>query len=389
MASPAHELTLVGLCDAEIDSQRHRSSFRTNKVGGLPDWPPGVFQKSPRCGRCGVPLAHVVQVYCPLEASPYHRNLHLFACTRAACSGRSDCWKVLRSQCLEGEEERRTSCGPPPAQEAPRSASEWCDTADDWGMEEKGVKEAAAPQTQADETDVSSRLQVLRLVDSDPVLRLVDSDPQQDVPVLRLVDSDPQQDVPVLRLVDSDPQQDVPVLRAFFINVVEEADLCGEEDELQHARRLLREYERREGVAVGGPEGGEDGGGGGEKYEKTRARHGDAVFSRFMKKISLCPQQILRYCRGGKPLFVSEPHGDAVAPPCGSCGGARTFELQLMPALVSLLRRRGGGEEAQLEFGTVLVYTCRSSCWKSGPGPGPAVEEFCSVQPDPDQHLFK
>uniref|UniRef100_A0A8C2X4C9 Programmed cell death 2-like n=1 Tax=Cyclopterus lumpus TaxID=8103 RepID=A0A8C2X4C9_CYCLU len=331
MASPAHELTLVGLCDAEIDSQRHRSSFRTNKVGGLPDWPPGVFQKSPRCGRCGVPLAHVVQVYCPLEASPYHRNLHLFACTRAACSGRSDCWKVLRSQCLEGEEERRTSCGPPPAQEAPRSASEWCDTADDWGMEEKGVKEA---------TDVSSRLQVLRLVDSDP--------------------------------------QDVPVLRAFFINVVEEADLCGEEDELQHARRLLREYERREGVAVGGPEGGEDGGGGGEKYEKTRARHGDAVFSRFMKKISLCPQQILRYCRGGKPLFVSEPHGDAVAPPCGSCGGARTFELQLMPAL-----------EAQLEFGTVLVYTCRSSCWKSGPGPGPAVEEFCSVQPDPDQHLFK
>ncbi|XP_056272695.1 programmed cell death protein 2-like isoform X2 [Pseudoliparis swirei] len=368
MASPAApESTLVGLCDAEVDPQRHGSSFRTNKVGGLPDWPPGVFRKSPLCGRCGGPLAQVVQVYCPLEASPYHRNLHLFACTRAACSGRSDCWKVLRSQSLE--EEEREEERPPPAQEAPRSATEWCDTADDWGMEEEEEEEkggggggggggvekevAAAPHTEAGETDVSRRLQVLRLV-------------------------------------DSDSQQEVPVLRAFFISVVEEADLYGEEDELQHARRLLREYEGREGVAAGGLE--DEGGGGGEKYEKTRARHGDAVFSRFMKKISLCPQQILRYRRGGKPLFVSEPRAGDAAPPCASCGGARTFELQLMPALVSLLRRRKREEEEEeLEFGTVLVYTCRSSCWTQGPGSGsgPAVEEFCLVQPDPDQHLFK
>jgi len=140
MASQAApEPTLVGLCDAEVDPQRHGSSFRTNKVGGLPDWPPGVFRKSPLCGRCGGPLAQVVQVYCPLEASPYHRNLHLFACTRAACSGRSDCWKVLRSQSLE--EEEREEERPPPAQEAPRSATEWCDTADDWGMEEEEEEE--------------------------------------------------------------------------------------------------------------------------------------------------------------------------------------------------------------------------------------------------------
>ncbi|TNN57474.1 Programmed cell death protein 2-like [Liparis tanakae] len=159
MAAPAaQEPTLVGLCDAEMDVQRHESWFRTNKVGGLPDWPPGVFRKPPLCGRCGAPLAQVVQVYCPLEASPYHRNLHLFACTRAACSGRLDCWKVLRSQSLEEREEER----PPPAQEAPRSATEWCDTADDWGMEEEGEEEkggggggggvekeaAAAPQTE-------------------------------------------------------------------------------------------------------------------------------------------------------------------------------------------------------------------------------------------------
>ncbi|KAA8579007.1 hypothetical protein FQN60_007025, partial [Etheostoma spectabile] len=340
MASPpAHEPTLLGLCDGELDSRRHVTSFLTNKVGGHPDWLPGISRPAPRCGRCAAPLAHVVQVYCPLEASPYHRNLHLFACPGAACSGRSDGWTVLRSQ---GPEDR-TRSRPSPAQEAPPAATEWWDTADDWGVEEEdgggggGVEEDNPGQEETAGEGVSG----------------------EDV-----------------------SGEDVPVLRPFFISVAEESDLCGERDDLRHAQQLLREYERREGAAVGELDAAGGGGGGArggveEKYEKTGARHGDAVFSRFMKKISLCPQQILRYCRGGRPLLVSEPPlADAArltaAAPCGRCGGSRTFELQLMPALVSLLRREDGGE-AELEFGTVLVYTCRDSCWTDGSGS--AVEE--------------
>ncbi|KAM9352291.1 programmed cell death protein 2-like isoform 2-T2 [Symphorus nematophorus] len=364
MASGSQELTLIGLCDGELDSKRHHSSYLTNKVGGQPDWLPVISRQSPRCGGCGVPLAHVVQVYCPLEASPYHRNLHLFACPGAECSGGSESWRVLRSQCLEAEAAAaasRTPSLPVPAQEAPLSTTDWCDSADDWGMEEEdgwagGVRkdsqvqeQAAAPEAEARETDVSSRLQDLSLGES---------------------------------------QEDVPVLRPFFISVEEESDLLGEEADLQHAQQLLREYERREGVAVGELEG-SVGGGAEEKYEKMTARHGDAVFSRFMKKISLCPQQILRYCRGGKPLFISEPPSNMaqMVSMCGSCGGSRTFELQLMPALVSLLQRKDGGGKVELEFGTVLVYTCMKSCWTAGSGS--AVEEFCFVQSDPDQQLFK
>lgn len=180
--------------------------------------------------------------------------------------------------------------------------------------------------------------------------------------------------------------------------MVDEADLGGEEDVnngLSHAHQLLQEYERREGVAVEEMEraGVAVDGGEGEKYEKMKARHGDTIFSRFMKKIAVCPQQILRYCRGGEPLFISEPpaHLAAAVTPCSSCGGPRTLELQLMPALVSLLQRTddgcGGEQDAGLEFGTVLVYTCTKSCWTAGSVS--AVEEVCLVQADPDQQLFR
>lgn len=195
-------------------------------------------------------------------------------------------------------------------------------------------------------------------------------------------------------------EEDLPQLRPFFISVVDEADLGGGEDvdsSLSHAHQLLQEYERREGVAVEEMEraGIADNGGEGEKYEKMKARHGDAIFSRFMKKIAVCPQQILRYCRGGEPLFISEPTTPlaAAVTPCSSCGGPRTLELQLMPALVSLLQRTDGGsgggmeKDPGLEFGTVLVYTCTKSCWAASSMS--AVEEVCLVQADPDQQLFR
>lgn len=123
------ESNLLGVCDGQLDPGRHRSSFLTNKVGGRPDWLPGLRQPSPRCGRCAARSVLVAQVYCPLDASPYHRNLHLFACLGPDCSS----WTVLRSQGLETEASGR----PEPPQEAPLAATDWCDTADDWGMEEE------------------------------------------------------------------------------------------------------------------------------------------------------------------------------------------------------------------------------------------------------------
>lgn len=362
MASTAQELTLIGLCDGDVDSTRYQSSYLTNKLGGQPDWLPVISRHFPRCRSCSAPLALVVQVYCPLEASLFHRNLHLFACSRAECSGQSECWTVLRSQGLDAAQ---TSSRSTPPQEVAPAATSWCEGADDWGMEgeESGGAWGSLQQT----TEVlHTEVRVPRL--ENPQTSEVDVSSQlQDLSLTEL--------------------NDIPIFHPFFISVVEESDLCGEDNHLEHAQELLRDYERREGVAVGQLE--ESSAGGGEEYEKTRPKHGDAAFCRFMKTISLCPEQILRYCRGGKPIFISKPPSNmtALVSACSSCGGSRTFELQLMPALVSLLQRKDGGSDMPLEFGTVLVYTCKNNCWT--PGSNSALEEFCYVQTDPDQQLFK
>lgn len=134
MAPAGAEPTLLGLCDGELDPQRHRTSFLTNKVGGRPDWTPTLTRPRPCCKRCGALSLLVVQVYCPLDSSPYHRNLHLFACPTTGCGG-SDAWTVLRSQGLEAEAATANSLHGPPGQVAPLTATDWCSAADDWGEE--------------------------------------------------------------------------------------------------------------------------------------------------------------------------------------------------------------------------------------------------------------
>ncbi|KAG7259080.1 hypothetical protein CRUP_016712 [Coryphaenoides rupestris] len=382
---------LVGLCDGPLDPERCPPSALTNKIGGSPDLYPGAPRLDPGCSLCGAPLVHVVQVYCPLDGSPYHRTLRLFACTRSACRGRPGSWRALRSQALETEVDRAgsrsRSLETSPVLPNPLAAKDWCDTADDWGDTEGDMEEPCGrpPPPQLDrEEEVSGRLQQLSLRGP--------GGPAGEAPGLQ-DPGGPAGEAPGLQSPGG-PAGEAPGLQSFYISVVEESELRPEEDLLgEHARRLLRDYEAREGVSVGapGPQGSTSGE---EQYEKSRARHGDAAFSRFMKRVSRCPQQLLRYCWAGEPLYLSDPpaHMERGVPACGGCGGPRTFEFQLMPALVSLLRPGASGGPAAdppvpLEFGTVLVFTCRGSCWAPGSGP-PVQEEFVFLQDDPDQQLF-
>ncbi|KAG1938283.1 programmed cell death protein 2-like [Pimephales promelas] len=356
MATSIHETVLIGICDGAIGKKKN-TSYCTNKIGDRPDLLPIITLQYPICSLCQRGLSHVVQVYCPLAASPYHRTINVFACTNPQCSGKSESWIVLRSQCLDDDIKGSKS---PACTEPAMSRTDWCVEADDWGMDEEEQETVAESGVQVPKdsvgNDVSSKLQALCIdggVDQQSALQ----------------------------------PTHVHVFQSFYISVMDETDLDGFHD-TDHENELLREYEEREGVIVGEIRSCGSGEAQ-EEYEKATVKHGDEVFNGFMKKISLCPEQVLRYSWAGSPLFITEPpiNVNEMVPFCVHCGSPRVFEFQLMPALVSLLSSAGKISDTPLEFGTVLVYTCRNSCWKSGSTV--PVEEFLYVQPDPDQKLFK
>ena len=134
-----------------------------------------------------------------------------------------------------------------------------------------------------------------------------------------------------------------------------------------------------------------------EKYEKTA--HKDPVFHKFQKTILRYPWQCMRYIWGGEPLLISNDTITAdkltMIPNCEVCGSKRTFEMQLLPTLISHLYvhnktdcvdfQQQNESRTNLDFGCVYVFSCALSCWDSGSS---VRKEFVLVQPDPDALLI-
>lgn len=99
----------------------------------------------------------------------------------------------------------------------------------------------------------------------------------------------------------------------------------------------------------------------------------DAVFAKFRLRCDANGEQVLRYDRGGQPLWISGANQlDAErVPNCELCGGRRAFEFQIMPQMLNHL-----GEDA-LDWGIVNVYTCVGNCKVEG---GAYAREFCYKQ---------
>ncbi|KAM5138742.1 programmed cell death protein 2-like [Mantella aurantiaca] len=344
---------LLGFKDAAIEDEA--SSWDVSKIGGLPDPPPNVTLSIPTCPMCSVSLCHVVQVYCPLDGSPFHRIIHVFACRRKSCWGNPESWVALRSQNLEGHKPQTTEASS--QQESKMATTDWCDDADNWGMDDNDAESLMAPAVSQEAscpaeslpTDWTSQLQNLSLSDTSQTVQSSDS---------------------------SD------IFRSYYIAVAEEEE-CELNNDLDHARRLLQEYEQREASSVEELESCEKKGVG-EKYEKSDLERRDLMFYKFLKKIAPCQQQILRYSLNGQPLCIKPLEATSQPTPCPRCGGRRIFEFQLMPALVTMLQ--GAKTDILLEFGTVLIFTCERSCWEASDRT--PVQEFCIMQEDPDQKYF-
>ena len=121
-----------------------------------------------------------------------------------------------------------------------------------------------------------------------------------------------------------------------------------------------------------------------EVYEKFLIPGTDQVADKFFNTLSKFPRQIIRYCWMGTPLLNQDTKLDDV-PNCDECGARRTYEMQIMPAMISVLRPLNAATEIQpeLDYGTVLCFTCINNCHVKT-----ASVERVIVLNDPDSSLL-
>lgn len=131
--------------------------------------------------------------------------------------------------------------------------------------------------------------------------------------------------------------------------------------------------------------------------ERTSTREDDIMYEKFRDRIDAERMQVLRY--GGSPLWMTAQTPSDI-PPCGNCGGERSFEFQLMPQLLhylkgSLFFRNLSDDDSpllspdelkqqascrqpaasELDWGVVAIYTCKGNCASTS-----YVNEYAYVQ---------
>ncbi|XP_068608007.1 programmed cell death protein 2 [Brachionichthys hirsutus] len=329
MSSP--ELVLGFLEDAP--PWRLLSPQFPSKVGGKPAW---LRQRGLpsfhglECGVCRLPMAFLLQVYAPISGQDrsFHRTLFLFCCKRPECyaSGDGRCMKVFRSQLP-----RKNEFYPydPPPEEEPPSDSE----PDPGVLPVSGVKlcwVCGCPGNKACSrchtvTYCGKHHQTLHWKQTH-------------------------------RKECCSPEASIVTSSPFLFP---ESELVTEPEEEEVDENDTKEAEEDEGVecpSLAEPLADTD-------LEEMALHETEdrKVFQRFKKKVAPEPHQVVRYSRGGSPLWVSSQHipSDKDIPPC-TCGSKRTFEFQAMPQLLNSLHVDSRG--ASIDWGTLAIYTCSASC---------------------------
>ncbi|KAJ3720891.1 programmed cell death protein 2 [Lentinula raphanica] len=409
LGSEVETSVLLGVPDGPITSVNELVDAAVSRIGGHPAFLPANEPpiSSSQCKICSFPMELLVQMWCPFEDSPMDRALYVWGCANPGCQrkdGSVRAWRGLRfnekyAAKLEAklarkrarlEAERQAQLAKQPSKTNPFSlktpsnpnpfglgAQIFGDTSPASGTERPSndteEDQSAEDEVESDTESTSSEKSLLTAMTN---TTLLDS-PWKAAPAY----------TPPLYL--STASEYLPP---------------------QPKTRIPS------GVDVLDPaaEGGKDISWAFEPYENSLEV--DQVFERFTKRVGYEGEQCIRYELHGTPLPfssdkifeslfpipasdplpVTKPDFKIVLPqkrtysptssilsPCPSCKGKRTFECQLMPNLINILRntedtinkkltdeeRRSavqkllkGGTEKGMEWGTCMIFSCENDC---------------------------
>ncbi|XP_066149738.1 programmed cell death protein 2-like [Euwallacea fornicatus] len=393
--------------EEELITDKHiaQIDFTTNKLGGKPDYPycTAKFDQHIICPLCKIPCRLIVQIYAPLENSTFHRTLYVFACINTICWNRQESWTCLRVQ-VKNFQTNTTQL----QENVPKklNSKDWCSEADDWGdndnnanLDEQNCNSIANNtgecKTSEDEESSSyddSLQSVFCNVSIEEnanngaqgaVARLyapmataeIEADENGEVVSVETPTS-PKTNLAALLQGDNSQVVNVPNQAGFiphFISVFPEEETISAGTNMDnHVKDLLNDYQKKDAnLSLNSHVNGEatqdvsvkDMEVTGEEYEKSKPLHGDKMFHHFLTRIKSNPEQILRYNREGAPLLLYPLHDQIGV--CKYCKKELIFEFQLIPTLISKLRLSCDPPHCnRLDFGTVLIYTCRDCCWE-------------------------
>ncbi|XP_026148789.1 programmed cell death protein 2 isoform X2 [Mastacembelus armatus] len=321
----------------EAEPWRLRSPQFPSKVGGKPAWLsqrglpslPGL-----ECEKCRLPMAFLLQVYAPISTQDtcFHRTLFLFCCKTPECYTCNDsrCMKVFRSQLPRRNDFYLYD---PPSDELPTIPEQ-----DSSVLPVSKVKLCWVCGCPGNKT--CSRCHTVTYCGKHhQTLHWKYTHKKECC------------------------SQEASIVTSPFL--FPEFELVTEPEEEEENREDKREADKREGDST---QKGVDYPSLTDTLAETdleeMALHeteDNKLFQWFKKKIAPEPHQVVRYSRGGSPLWVSSQHipSDKGIPPC-NCGAKRTFEFQVMPQLLNSLCVDSTG--ASIDWGTLAVYTCAASC---------------------------
>ncbi|KAF5744121.1 hypothetical protein HS088_TW08G00715 [Tripterygium wilfordii] len=361
-------VTLGFLEEKEYDWSLLRQSF-PSKAGGVPAWLDPVNLPSGRssaCDICGEPLQFVLQVYAPIseKESAFHRTLFVFMCQSMTCLLRDqhEQWKrypekasrSVKVFCCQLPHLNPFYPSAPPRYDGTDKPSgtgaklcNWCGT---W----KGDKVCSScrkvhycsQKHQVTDWRLAHRIDCQRLSLSSQSSDSCSSNGGTTSSEIQKVASNTLWPEYEIRNVD-ESEYDTEMM-----------------EDNGHASSLITSNRVDDTMN--------------SLLQKFEGDSDKKSWASFQQRIVKAPEQVVRYCRdaGAKPLWPmsSGRPSQADIPKCRYCNGAMIFEFQILPQLLYYFNVKNDADS--LDWATIVVYTCESSCEASVA----YKEEFAWVQ---------
>ncbi|KAJ7546214.1 hypothetical protein O6H91_08G029800 [Diphasiastrum complanatum] len=341
-----------------------------SKAGGSPAWldPVNLPQgKDTLCGFCENPLEFLCQVYAPLDGreDAFHRTMFLFMCPNLACLQQDQhhqskplSEKPCRSVKVFRSQLRRTNryySKDPPRSDGSDSPScgavalcSWCGT---WRGEKVcgGCKQTryCSRKHQLDHWR-AGHANYCREVQAGHDQKKGSTLGVNEAEVILIADSKrlTEQGIAIAANTATWPE--------FEITVEEERDedISDSEHKSSESAVVLAGVRKGDNFPLA------------DFQDVEEPSKEQQHWASFQARISRAPSQVLRYCRSAdaKPLWLQLDGQPQFAdiPPCTSCGQPRIFEFQVLPQLLYYLGVQNNPDS--LDWGTIAIYTCASSC---------------------------